>query len=174
MSDRITGYADAMVAVASAENNLEVVKSQMAEFSQAVQQNDELRSALGDRALPAATRVQIVDDLLDGKALDTTRALIGLVVSSGRGSELTQIVDSLIERAASASGHQLATVRTAIPLTDDQKTRLARALESKVGGTIELQNIVDPDVVGGAVTTIGDTVLDGSVNTRLQQMRETL
>ncbi len=174
MSERITGYADAMIAVAGAENNLDVVKSQMAEFSQAVQQNEELRSALGNRLLPAATRTQIVDDLLAGKALDTTRALVALVVGAGRGSELPQIVDSFIERAATASGHQLATVRTAVPLTEDQKTRLARALESKVGGSIELQNIVDPDVIGGAITTIGDTVLDGSVNTRLQQMRETL
>ncbi len=174
MSERITGYADAMIAVADAEQNLDVVKSQMADFSQAVQQNDELRTALGDRLLPAATRAQIVDDLLADKAVDATRALIGMVVSSGRGSELPQIVESFIERAASASGRQLATVRTAVPLTEDQKTRLAQALESRVGGTIELQNVVDPSVVGGAITTIGDTVLDGSVNTRLQKMRETL
>ena len=174
MSDRTTGYADAMIAVAKAENNLDVVKAQMADFSSAVQSNDELRTALSDRLLPAAARAQIVDDLLEGKALDTTRALIGMVVTSGRGSELAEITEAFISQAASASGHQLATVRTAVALTEDQKVRLARALEGKVGGSIELQNIVDPSVVGGAITTIGDTVLDGSVSTRLQQMRETL
>lgn len=174
MSDRTTGYADAMISVAQAEQNLDVVKTQMADFSSAVQRNDELRTALSDRLLPAATRTQIVDDLLEGKALDTTRALISMVVSAGRGSELAEITEAFIDRAASAAGHQLATVRTAVALTEDQKVRLARALEGKVGGSIELQNIVDPSVVGGAVTTIGDTVLDGSVSTRLQQMRETL
>ena len=174
MSDRTIGYADAMIAVAGAEQNIDAVKSQMADFAHAVQQNDELRTALGNRQLPAANRSQIVDDLLAGKALDTTRALIGMVVSAGRGSELVAITDAFISRAATASGRQVATVRTAVALTEDQKTRLRVALEGKVGGNIELQNVIDPTVVGGAVTTIGDTVIDGSVNRRLQQMRDTL
>jgi F-type H+-transporting ATPase subunit delta len=68
----------------------------------------------------------------------------------------------------------VATVRTAVPLTDDQKSRLAHALSTSTGSAVELENIVDPEVVGGAVTTIGDTVIDGTVRTRLNKLRDAL
>lgn len=174
MSERTNGYADAIIAVATAENKLVEVKSELADFAQAVNQNDKLRTSLSDRLLPSATRIQIVDDLLGGKASDATRALVSMIVGAGRGAELPEIVAAVAQKAAASVGHQLAVVRTAVPLTEDQKLRLAKALEGKVGGNIQLQNVVDPDVVGGAITTIGDTVLDGSVSSRLQQMRESL
>lgn len=173
-ADRVAGYADALLSVARAEGNLETTRSQLREFTQAVQGNDELRTALSNNLLPAATRGQIVDDLLAGKASDTVRALVGMVVSAGRGAELGEIVDSFAQRAASASGNRVAVVRSAVALTDDQKSRLAQALTASTGAPVELENIVDPDVIGGAVTTIGDTVIDGSLRTKLNQMHEAL
>jgi len=68
----------------------------------------------------------------------------------------------------------MATVRTAVALTADQKARLEQALSARTGHSIELENVVDPDVVGGAVTTIGDTVIDGSLRTRLGQMKDAI
>jgi F-type H+-transporting ATPase subunit delta len=173
-ADRITGYAEALLSVARAEGNLDTTRSQLREVARAVQGNDELRSALSNNLLPAATRAQIVDDLLAGKASDTVRALVGMVVAAGRGAELGDIVDAFGDRAASASGSRVAVVRSAVALTDDQKARLAQALTASAGGPVELENIVDPEVIGGAVTTIGDTVIDGSLRSKLNQMHEAL
>jgi F-type H+-transporting ATPase subunit delta len=173
-ADRISGYAEALLSVARAEGNLETTRSQLREFAQAVSGNDELRTALSNNLLPAATRAQIVDDLLAGKATDTVRALVGMVVAAGRGAEFGEIVDGFAQRAASASGNRVAVVRSAVALTDDQKARLTQALTASTGSSVELENIVDPDVIGGAVTTIGDTVIDGSLRTKLNQMHEAL
>ena len=173
-TDRIAGYAEALLSVARAEGNLETTRSQLRDVARAVEGNEELRSSLSNNLLPAATRSQIVDDLLAGKASDTVRALVGMVVSAGRGGELSDIVNAFGDRAASASGNRVAVVRSAVPLTDDQKARLAQALTASTGGPVELENIVDPDVIGGAVTTIGDTVIDGSLRTKLNQMHEAL
>jgi F-type H+-transporting ATPase subunit delta len=173
-ADRVAGYADALLSVARVEGNLEATGSQLREFARAVQGNDELRSALANHLLPAATRSQIVDDLLGGKASDTVRALIGMIVVGGRGSELGDIVDTFGQNAASANGKRVAVVRSAVALTDDQKVRLAQALNVSTGGPVELENIVDPDVIGGAVTTIGDTIIDGSLRTKLNQMHDAL
>ncbi|MEZ5377472.1 MAG: ATP synthase F1 subunit delta [Acidimicrobiales bacterium] len=173
MSDSTAGYADALLAVAQADGNLEVVKSELAEFARAADGNDDLRSTLGNNLLPAAVRGQIVDDLL-GNAASTTRALVGMIVTSGRGSQLSEIVNAFVEKAASGAGKKVATVRTAVPLTDDQHARLEQALKTQTGGDVELQVVVDPSVVGGAVTTIGDAVIDGSLRTRLNKMREVL
>lgn len=170
----IAGYAQAMLAVARAEGNVETTRNQLSDVARAVESNDDLRTTLGNALLPAANRLQIVDDLLGGKASNTVRALVGMVVSAGRGGEFASIVDEFRQAAASAGGKRVATVRSAVPLSNDQKVRLAQALTTSTGTPIELENIVDPEIVGGAVTTIGDTVIDGSVRTRLNQLRDAL
>ena len=58
-----------------------------------------------------------------------------------------------------------------MPLTDDQKARLAAALGTATGKSIELKVVIDPTVLGGLVAQIGDTVIDGSVRTRLDQLK---
>ncbi len=173
-TDRITGYAEALLSVARVEGDLATTRSQLRDVARAVQGNEELRSSLSNNLLPAATRSQIVDDLLAGKATDTVRALIGMVVAAGRGGELSDIVAAFGDRAAAASGSRVAVVRSAVPLTQDQKARLSQALAASAGGPVELENVIDPDVIGGAITTMGDTVIDGSLRTKLSQLHEAL
>jgi F-type H+-transporting ATPase subunit delta len=173
-TDQIAGYAEALLSVARAEGNLEGTSAQLRDVARAVEGNDDLRSSLANNLLPAATRNQIVDDLLAGKASDTVRALVGLVVSAGRGGQLGDIVSAFSEKAAASSGKRVAVVRSAVALSDDQKARLAQALAATAGGPVELENVVDPEVIGGAVTTIGDTVIDGSLRTKINQMHEAL
>jgi F-type H+-transporting ATPase subunit delta len=172
--DKIAGYADALLAVARAEGSVEATRSQLRDVAQAVEANDELRATLSNNLLPAATRAQIVDDLLSGKASDVTRSLVGMIVTAGRGGDLGPIVTAFANAAAASSGHRVAVVRSAVALSEDQKFRLSQALSASAGAPIELENIVDPDVIGGAVTTIGDTVIDGSLRTKLSQMHEAL
>ena len=68
----------------------------------------------------------------------------------------------------------MAEVRSAVPLTDDQQRRLADALAKVVGGTVSLKVVVDPNVVGGLVATVGDKVIDGSVRNRLDELKSRL
>ena len=68
----------------------------------------------------------------------------------------------------------LAEVRTAVELTDDQQARLKAALENATGKSLNLKTIVDPTVLGGVVATIGDTVIDDTVRTRIDQLKSRL
>ena len=94
-----------------------------------------------------------------------------MVVAAGRARDLPAIIDSLVAMAAAESGRAVAEVRSAVDLTDDQKARLAEAVARATGKQIDLKVVVDPTVLGGLVTTIGDTVIDGSVKTRLEQLK---
>ncbi len=174
MSDRADGYAQALLSVARAEGDVDRIRSQLTDVARAVAGNEELRASVTNNLLPAATRIQIIDDILGGKASDVVRGMVGMIVAAGRGGELDDIAESFVHVSAAASGKRVATVRSAVALSEDQKSRLAHALSYSTGGPVELENIVDPAVVGGAVTTIGDTVIDGSLRTRLNQMREAL
>ena len=124
--------------------------------------------------VPAEKRQAIVEDLLGGKATSTTVQLVSMVVGSGRGRELPSIVDQLVQRAAGAKNLAVAEVRTAVALTDDQRARLKAALENATGKSLDLKAVVDPSVVGGIVATIGDTVIDDTVRTRIDRLKSRL
>jgi F-type H+-transporting ATPase subunit delta len=74
--------------------------------------------------------------------------------------------------AAERREHVIAEVRSAVPLDAAQRQRLAAALSTASGRTVEVKVIVDPSVMGGLVARIGDTIYDGSVRTRLDEARE--
>jgi F-type H+-transporting ATPase subunit delta len=176
MSDdaRIEGYARGLFEIARAEGTLDEVEDELFRFARSFESNDALRSALTDDQIPVAKRLSIVEDLLGGKATSTTTQLISMVVGAGRGRELPAIVDKLVARASHAKHLEVAEVRSAIALTDDQQHRLAAALTNATGKAVNLKVVVDPSVLGGLVATIGDTVIDGSVRTRIDQLKSRL
>lgn len=172
--DRIDAYAAAMFSVAQAEGNIDTVEDELFRFGRALEGSDALKNTLTDDMVPAAKRQAVVEDLLGGKASATTTQLISFVVGSGRGKDLPAIINKLVERAASSKSKAIAEVRSAIELTDDQKTRLAAALANATGKSVEVKVIIDPSVLGGLVAQIDDQIIDGSVRTRLDQLKAKL
>ena len=169
--ERSHAYAEALLAVARSEGSLAEVEDELFRFARLLEGNDELRTTLTDAALPVSRRQQIVEDLLGGRANPTTTALVSMVVGTGRSRDLPAIIDELVKRSAAEGNKEVAEVRSAVDLTDDQKQRLTTALEAKTGKKVELKVIIDPTVLGGLVAQVGDTVIDGSVKTRLQQLK---
>lgn len=175
MSDaRIEGYARGLFEIARAEGTLDEVEDELFRFARSFESSDSLRSALTDDMIPAAKRLAIVEDLLGGKATATTTQLISMVVGAGRGRDLPAIIDTLVARASSAKNLEVAEVRTAVPLSADQQARLAAALANATGRQVNLKVVVDPAVIAGVVATVGDTVIDGSVRTRIDQLKSRL
>ncbi len=175
MSDaRIDGYARALFEIARAEGTIDEVEDELFRFARSYEASDALREALTDEMVPAAKRQAIVEDLLGGKATSTTTQLVSMVVGSGRGRDLPAIIDKLVARASNSKNLELAEVRSAVPLTDDQQHRLKAALANATGKQVNLKVIVDPSILGGIVATVGDTVIDGSVRTRVDQLKSRL
>ena len=172
--NRIEGYARGLFEIARAEGTLDEVEDELFRFARSFEGSDALRSALTDEQIPPVRRQAIIEDLLGGKATGTTTQLISLVVGSGRSRDLPAIIDSLVARASSVKHQEVAEVRTAVPLTADQHTRLAAALVNATGKQVNLKVVVDPAVLGGLVATVGDTVIDGSVRTRIDQLKSRL
>ena len=169
---RVTGYAAALFAVAAAEGDLAAVEDELFRFAQALRSDDQLGSTLADQGVPVSRRQQVVEDLLGGKASATTTALVSMVVGAGRATDLPAIVDALVERSAASRNKSVATVRSAIDLTAEQRDRLASAINTRTGRDVEIRVVIDPTVLGGVVTEIGDDIIDGSVRRRLNQLRE--
>jgi F-type H+-transporting ATPase subunit delta len=173
-ADRNDAYASALFEVARAEGNLERVEAELYQVARAIEGSDELRSKLTDQVLPVELRQGIVEDLLGDRTLPVTKALVSFVVGSGRARDLPTIIDRLVVRSADERSEAVAEVRSAIPLDEDQQQRLATALSNRTGQKVSVKVNVDASILGGIVATIGDTVIDGSVRRRLEQLRESL
>jgi F-type H+-transporting ATPase subunit delta len=174
ISERIEAYAKALLEVARAEGMLGEVEDDLFRFARVFEGNDDLRMALTDPSLPTDRRMAVVEELMGGKALNTSAALAAFVVGIGRAHELPAIVDRFVELAAAERRHEVAEVRSAVPLDEGQRARLAEALSKATGKQVEVKVIVDEKVLGGIVARVGDTVIDGTIRHRLDQLKETI
>jgi F-type H+-transporting ATPase subunit delta len=158
VADRVDGWVVGLFEVARAEGQLEAVEDDLFRFARALEGSDELRSVL--------------TDLLGNRASRLSAALVSAVVAAGRARELPAIAEGLVKRAAESRQRVAAEVRSAVPLDEDQRRRLAEALSAATGRAVEVKVVVDPEVLGGVVAQVGDTVIDGSVRARLDELRE--
>lgn len=169
---RKTALAEGLIAIVAAEGDLDAVTEELQTLGDAVAADEQLRSTVSDPRIPAPRRAQVIEDLLSERASDTTVAIASMVVSLGKGSELPEIASEVARVVAAGKGAVVAEARSAVALTEEQVSRLADALSAKLGRTVTVRNVVDESVVGGIVTRIGDEVIDGTVRTRLNQLRE--
>jgi F-type H+-transporting ATPase subunit delta len=164
-AEQVDGYAAALFEVARAEGALAVVEEELFKLSDVLAGSDELRSTLTDASIPSEKRKEIITDLLDK---------VSFVVGAGHARDLPGIIKSLVERAASDRKHEVAEVRSAVPLDENQRKRLAAALSKNLGKDVEVKVHVDPSVLGGLSARVGDVVIDGTVRHRLDQLKETI
>jgi F-type H+-transporting ATPase subunit delta len=173
-SERDKAYAAAIAAVARAEGELGAVQDELFTLARTLGGSEELSTTLTDPQLPAGRRQQIVEDILEGRVSKATLAVVSMIVAAGRTRDLQGIADALVELGAAEGGRQVAVVRSAIDLTDDQKTRLAGALQASLGTPVDVRVVIDPSVLGGLVAQVGDTVIDGTVRRRLDQLKQAI
>jgi F-type H+-transporting ATPase subunit delta len=170
----VRGYAHALLSIAEGEGVLDRVQDELYAFAKSVERHADLREALTDAALPSARKKAVIDELLGERAHPLTATLVGFLVDAGQARRIGPITEELAREAAHRSERTLAEVRAAVPLTDEQRSRLADALTKATGHPVELKVDVDPSVVGGVVARVGDEVFDGSVASRLAEARQYL
>ena len=171
MSDRVAAYAAALLSVAQAEGVEQRVDDELFKVARAFEASDDLRSTLIDPGIPVERRAGVVEELLGKRAHPLTTAMTTFIVSAGRGRDLPAIVDEFVAKAAEGRAEAVAEVRTAYALDAEQQARLADALGRATGKRVTVKVVIDPTVLGGIVARVGDTVIDGSVKSRLEQLR---
>ena len=174
MAERTAGYAAAIYELATAEGDLPRVETELASVARAIDASADLRSTLTDPALPLERKRAVIDDLLGTRASRTTITAINMVAGLNRFGELGEIARHLSVRSAASVGKKLAEVRSAVELDAATVQRLAAALEKQTGSAVEVRMVVDPSIMGGIVTRVGDIVIDGSVRTQLDTLRHAL
>ena len=168
----VRGYAEALFNVVRAEGELDRVEDELYRFGKLLESNHELKQALADQSIERTRRLEVLEGLLADKVSTHTLSLLAFIVTQGRARQLPQILEELSSLAAEARNSVVAEVRSAIPLDDRQRKELAEALGKATGRNVEVKVLVDPSVIGGISARVGDTVIDGTVKRRLEQLKE--
>ena len=162
-------YAEAAFRIARDANALPVW-SEMLRFLAEVAAEPRAASALDNPKLTAADKSALLLSI-GGERLDATgRNFVRVLVDADRITVLPQIRILFEALKNGADGVAKARIDTAFPLTDAQAADLQAALEKRFGKKIETTVNVDPALGGGARITVGDTVIDGTIEAQLAAM----
>jgi F-type H+-transporting ATPase subunit delta len=156
-------------AVASSAKG-ESIDRELFAFGEVVRSNADLELAMGSSFGTLDSKAALIDRLLKTATEQTRLVVRHIVLSLGR----RRFADA-VKRAASViaeqSGYGVATVRTATALTAPQLERLETSLSARYGKKLSINQVVDPSLIGGVRISVGDDVIDGSVATRLNDLR---
>lgn len=171
--DLAVSYGRAIVQIARAEGVADRVADELFQLAQAIDGTPDLRAKLTDPSVPLEARSAAVTDLLQ-RAHPATGAAVQMLLTADRIRHIGDIADAAVREAAEFRGASVAQVRSAKPLGDAQRTALEQALSAQSGRPVELKVVIDPELLGGVVVQLGDTVIDGSVAKRLTEIKSSL
>lgn len=168
-------YAKALIELGTEGGNLEQLVTEFGSAGAAYLASIDLRAALENPLVPITSKKAIVNEIADKLSLSpTTRHTLLLLLDRRRMAVLPGIAQVLKEMNDVKKGVLRAEVISAGPLSDAYYQKLHAQLEKMTGKKIALDKRTDPSLLAGVVTRIGDTIYDGSLLSRLREMRGAL
>jgi F-type H+-transporting ATPase subunit delta len=164
----------AICTAADRDGQLDEVEDELFRFGRIVGGDPGLRYALSDLFVPAEGRRSLATDLLTGKASEPALLLISQAASYPRGRGMDASLEFYANVAAALRERLVAEVHVVAPLSNEQRARLAALLAASYGHDVHLNVVVDPELVGGMTVRIGDELINGSVASRLAELRRDL
>lgn len=123
---------------------------------------------------PAARKREVVGQILGPGGEPLVANLVGLLIERGRLAMLPLLYADFRELLLARQGIAVGDITTAIPLGPEELAAVRARLKVLVGKELELRPHVDPEIIGGIIVRIGDSLIDGSVTSLLRRMRERL
>ena len=147
------------------------IEAELFAFGTAVGSDAELELAVGSKLGSDEAKAALVERLLGSKASKQTVAIASHLVQQPRGRRIAELLKFATTIVADEAGLAVATVTTASAISPAQLTRLASALSVSYGRGLRINHVIDPTLVGGVRVQLGDEVIDGSVASRLNELR---
>ncbi len=167
-------YARALFDTAVRKEAVESVEQDLKVVDQVVRQLPQLQRAFRAPAVSDAQKRALLHRAFEGRVGPLSLRFLDLLVDRGREDVLRDIYSEFHQLANTRRNILPVQVTAAVPLTDAEREALARSLSQRTGKSINLLVQIDPSLGGGIIVRMGDTILDGSVRTRLRLLHERL
>ncbi len=166
-------YAEAIFGLALKQNTLDRTLEDVQGIAQLFSRHT-LAYLLREPRIPAQRKETVLREALSSRVQPTSLNLALLIVQRGLVDLMPNIATELQQMILDYKNQAMAEVTTAAPMDEKQQALVKQALEQRTGKTILLQTRVNPEILGGVVARVGDQVIDGSVQQRLQILRRQL
>lgn len=166
-------YAQAAFALAQDGNALPVW-SEALRLAAAVVADAKVAAALDSPKLTAGDKESLLLSICGDRISTEQRNFLRVLIEADRITLLPQIRAEFLQLKDAADGVAKARIDSAFPLSDAQVAEITGALEKRFGRRIDATVNVDPTLIGGVRITVGDTVVDATVQAQLQAMAQQL
>jgi F-type H+-transporting ATPase subunit delta len=164
-------YAKSLMDLAIERNELDQAFEGMQVVLDACKENRELRVVLQSPLVSADQKSKILADIFKDIA-PMVLQFIEVVVRKKREPLLQQIANDLITMYKVHNNIRSYSVTTASPLNDELRTKVRKIIDEQGrGGTVELEEKLDPKIIGGFVIRLGDQLYDASLRSRFNDLR---
>src|SRR5699024_6809229 len=164
-------YADALFQLADENNNAETLITELAVVKDAFQANKKLIQILNHPKISESDKMNMIDEVF-GECRKDIIHTIKLLVKRNR---IEKIINQVTEIYNEANGIAVANVYSVRELTETERENIANSLKQQLKKKeVKLNNIIDPSVLGGLKIRVGNTIYDGTISGKLNQMRHNI
>ena len=167
-------YSEALYEIAVKANLVDQLEEELKAVVSVINDSEQLRKILFHPRITAAEKKEVLDNLFKERISEVAMSFLGLLVERHREVYLSDITEYFTGLANKARNISDVSVTSAVELTKDEKKRLTDAMAKCTGKKVRLSYSVDKSLLGGLLVRVGDKVIDGSVRTRLETLREHL
>ena len=159
---------------ANHEGKLDLVQDEIFEFGRTLVANNDLRQALNSRETDSPAKQALINSIFTSKFSPFAVRLLNSLVAGLSGRSIEQALSAYAHGVAARRDRVTAHVRTAIALSDEQRTKLVDALTKQIGQPVHINVEIDSSVIGGVAIRFADEVIDGTIVNRLAEASRAL
>ena len=167
-------YAEALFQLSEEENITKEIYNELHDVVEVIKNNKELDNVLKSPLVAKNEKTQLIEALFNNKINIDLNNFLKILVEKGRISSLKSIELTFKELLNDKHNIIEGTVISAIALTEKQVKELEEKLSKKYNKNVTLENEVDQSILGGVLVRLGNTQIDGSVKTRLNNIKDQL
>ena len=163
-------YARAIIETAA---NTSAVRDELAAIAGALKSHPDLAQAFSNPGVPAANKKAIATTVFGGLTAPLPR-LFEMLIDSGRMGLIPEIASRYRDQWNARNNVHAARVISAVTLEAEASDQVRKAIETAVKGSVEMETLIDPSLVGGLKVEVDGHMFDGTVKARLKALRQHL
>ena len=164
-------YAKSLISISKEQNSLEISFNDMLLVSSICSSNKDFVNLLKTPIVKTDLKIKILNELLAKSISDLTLSFIILITKKKREILLPEIADCFIVLYKNYNNIKEVSVVTAKPLDDDLRKEVMSYIEKQSNSKIELKEIIDESLIGGAIIRMDDKQLDASISSKLKSLK---
>ena len=174
MSNISKAYADALFELSIEENILEEIKSQTALLLQVLEENADFVKLLNAPTVTKEEKINLTDGVFSTKINKHLLNFIKVMIQRKDTAEMKASFTDFEKMYNKHNNIEKAVATTAVPMSDELKTKLVDKLQALTGKNIQLTNKVDPDCLGGVILQFNDMQFNDSISAKLDTLKNQL